>query len=179
MIQKIYQSGDPVLRLVAKKVLKIDKKVVEVVKDLKDTLAAQKEPEGVGLAAPQIGKSLRIFLAKYKELERLVINPEILEMSKKKPSHFAKATRGKEILEGCLSLPHYYGPLKRASKIKIKYLNELGKEIIEEFSDFNAQIIMHEIDHLNGVLFVDRLLEEKRPLYHVEGKKWEEVELLP
>lgn len=177
MIQKITQSGDEVLRLKAKKVIKIDKKIKEIIKDLRDTLSIQKNPEGVGLAAPQIGKSIQIFLAKYKDLDRLVINPEILEISKSKP-HSAKATRGKEILEGCLSLPHYYGPLKRASSVKLKYLNEDGKEIIETFTDFNAQIILHEIDHLNGILFVDRLLEEKKPLYKVTGKKWEEYELV-
>jgi peptide deformylase len=129
------------------------------------------------LAAPQIGKSLRIFLAKYQKLDRLVINPEILAISQKH-SKVGKKDKNKEILEGCLSLPHYYGPLKRENSVKLKYLNQRGEEVIEEFKDFDAQIILHEIDHLNGVLFIDRLLEKKKPLYHVDGKKWEEVELI-
>ena len=184
MIQKILQSKDPLLRQNAKKVAKVDKKVLGVIKDLKDTLKVQKEPEGVGLAAPQIGKSLRIFVADYKpslpsngkNFQRVVINPEILEISKSKTEDNKKSK--KEILEGCLSLPYYYGPLKRAARIKVKYLNEKGEEVIETFESFDAQIILHEIDHLNGILFVDHILEEKKPLYKVEGDEWEEVELI-
>ena len=176
MIQKILQSKDPLLRKKAKVVEKVDKKVLAVIKDLKDTLKVQKEPEGVGLAAPQIGKSLRIFVADYKDFQRVVINPVILEVSKSKAKDKKKSR--KEILEGCLSLPYYYGPLKRASKITVKYLNEKGEEITETFENFDAQIILHEIDHLNGILFVDHILEEKKPLYKVEGDQWEEVELI-
>lgn len=177
MIQKIVRSGQPVLREKAKKVIKVDKKIAEVIKDLYDTLATQKEPEGVGLAAPQIGKSLQIFLAKYKDFERIVINPEIISKSKvKKMSRDKKG--GKEILEGCLSLPFYYGPLERSQKVVVKYLDKNGREVTETFKDFNAQVILHEIDHLNGILFVDRLLESKKPLYKVTGKKWEEFELV-
>lgn len=154
---------------------------MDIIKDLKDTLKIQKEPEGVGLAAPQIGKNLNIFIADYKNFQRVVINPEILKMSEKQPRS-AKATRGKktnkEILEGCLSLPYYYGPLKRADKITVKYLNEKGVEITEDFEGFDAQIILHEIDHLNGTLFIDRLFEEKKPLYKVDGDEWEEIELV-
>ncbi|HLA04092.1 MAG TPA: peptide deformylase [Patescibacteria group bacterium] len=176
MIRRILQSGDPVLRKRSKPVAKIDKKVSGLIKDLKDTLKIQKAPEGVGLAAPQIGKNLRVFVADYKDFERIVINPKILKITKT-PGKVKKKTK-KEILEGCLSLPYYYGPLKRSPKIKVQYLNEEGKEIIEEFKDFDAQIILHEIDHLNGVLFIDRLLEEKKPLYKVDGEEWEEVELI-
>ncbi len=174
MQRKVVQSGNPVLRQIAKKVIKVDKKALNIIQDLKDTLKTQKEPEGVGLAAPQIGKSVRIFIADYNNFQRVVINPEILKTEKSKKK---KAKAKKEILEGCLSLPYYYGPLKRASKITLKYLNEKGEEIIEDFTDFNAQIIMHEVDHLNGILFIDRLLEDKKTLYKVDGDEWEEVEL--
>jgi peptide deformylase len=179
MIRKILQSGNPVLRATSNPVKKIDKKVAALIQDLKDTLAVQKDPEGVGLAAPQIGKKLQVFLADYKDFNRVVINPEILKIEKqtgKKPKKTAKSKR--EILEGCLSLPYYYGPLKRAAKIKVKYLNEKGEEITEDFEGFNAQIILHEIDHLNGVLFIDRLFQERKPLYKVDGDEWEEVELI-
>ncbi len=175
MVRKILQSGDPVLRKKAKKVVSVDKKTLEVIHDLKDTLSIQKEPEGVGLAAPQIGKSLRIFIADYKDFKKVVINPEILKIEKGKIKN--EKPSKKEILEGCLSLPFYYGPLKRAGKITVKYLSEKGEEIVEDFEGFNAQIILHEIDHLEGVLFIDRLLKEKKPLYKVDGDEWEEVEL--
>jgi len=177
MVQKIIQSGHKKLREVSKPVLKIDKKIIKLVQDLRDTLAVQKDPEGVGLAASQIGVNLRVFAINFKNLKRIIINPEIVEI-KVKP-HSAKASRGKnEILEGCLSLPHYYGPLKREDYVKVKYLDETGKEVVEEFKDFNAQIILHEIDHLNGFFFIDRLLEQKKKLYKLSKKdEWEEVEI--
>jgi peptide deformylase len=177
MIRKILPSNDPILRKKSKPVPVVDKKIKKIIKDLKDTLITQKDPEGVGLAAPQIGKNLRIFVANYKGFEKVVVNPEILKVEKKKSQNI-KAKNKREILEGCLSLPYYYGPLNRASKVTIKYMDENGKEAIETFEGFNAQIIMHEIDHLNGILFVDHLLKEKKPLYKVEGDEWEEVELV-
>lgn len=177
MIRKVLLSNDPILRRKSKPVIKIDKKTKDLIKDLKDTLGVQKDPEGVGLAAPQIGKNLRIFLAKYKNFERVIINPKVIEI-KEKP-HSAKVSKSKkEILEGCLSLPYYYGPLKRAPKITIEYLNEAGNPLTETFEGFHAQIIMHEIDHLEGILFIDHLLSEGKPLYKIEGDEWEEVELI-
>lgn len=174
MIQKVVDVKNPVLRQEAKVVTKIDKKVLALIKDMKDTLAVQKDPEGVGLAAPQIGKSFRIFIVSYKKLVRTVINPEIVEISRVSK----KQQRAKEILEGCLSLPHYYGPIARADKVKIKYLNEMGQEQVEEFNGFNAQIVQHEIDHLNGHLFIDKIIEQDAPLYKFDGDEWEEVELI-
>lgn len=175
MIQKIVQSGEPKLRNVSKPVVKFDKMVINLIKDLKDTLAVQKNPEGVGLAAPQIGKNLRVFVADYKNFKRVVINPEIVSISKEKMKDKSKRT---EILEGCLSLPHYYGPLKRSQSVKVKYLNEEGKEVVEEFKGFPAQIVLHEMDHLDGILFIDRLLEQNKGLYKLtEDDEWEEVDL--
>lgn len=176
MIRKIVLSSNPVLRKKSKPVVKIDKKIKELINDLKDTLSVQKDPEGVGLAAPQIGKNLRVFLAKDRNFERVIINPEILKIEKE--SHPAKKQSKKEILEGCLSIPYYYGPLERAPKITLKYLSESGKSITETFEGFHAQIILHEIDHLEGILFVDHIISENKPLYKVEGDEWEEVELL-
>lgn len=177
MIQKIVQSRNPILRQTSKPVIKIDKKIKGLITDLKDTLEVQKDPEGVGLAAPQIGVNLRVFVVDYKNFKRTVINPEVISISKKKYNSKNKK-KDSEILEGCLSLPHYYGPLKREQSVTIKYLDETGKETEEEFKDFNAQIMLHEIDHLNGVLFVDRLLEQKKKLYHLhKDDTWEEVEI--
>jgi len=174
MVRKIIQSGNPILRAKSRPVEKVDAKVLKLIQDLKDTLKIQKDPEGVGLAAPQIGKNLQIFLCDYKDFKRVVINPKILKISNFK-SQISNSK--KEILEGCLSLPYYYGPLKRAQTVKLEYLNEKGEKTIEEFKDFEAQIILHEVDHLNGVLFIDHLLKEKKPLYKVENDEWEEVEL--
>jgi peptide deformylase len=179
MIQRIIQSGEKKLREISKPVAKIDKKVKKLVADLKDTLEIQKDPEGVGLAAPQIAQNQRVFVTKYKDFERVVINPEIIDIKKIKESKKRKKhNHDNEILEGCLSLPHYYGPLKRAASVKLKYQDESGNTVEEEFKGFNAQIILHEMDHLDGVLFVDRLLEQKQKLYKLdENDEWEEVEL--
>ncbi len=177
MIRKILSSKEPSLRQKSRPVTKIDKKVSQLIADLKDTLRVQKDPEGVGLAAPQIGKNIRVFICNYKGFKRVIANPEILQIKEGK-LHSAKGTSGKkEILEGCLSLPNYYGPLVRAGEVTVKYLDESGKNLTETFTGFNAQIILHEIDHLNGVLFLDRLFEQKKPLYKVEGNEWEEVDL--
>ncbi len=177
MIKKIVDVKNPILRAKAKTVVKIDKKVKELIDNMKDTLESQKDPEGVGLAAPQLGKSVRVFVVSYKELKRVIINPVILEVSKEKKLSKTKKKKNK-ILEGCLSLPHFYGPIKRSSKIKIEYMDELGEKKSEEFTSFNAQIIQHEIDHLNGILFIDHILKQKAPLYKFGEDGWEEVELI-
>jgi len=176
MIRKILLAKEPSLRLPSKPVRKIDKKIIQIVNDLKETLATQKDPEGVGLAAPQIGKNLRIFVMLDDGEIRAIVNPEIVKISGSTGK--AKKTKKGDIMEGCLSLPHYYGPLKRSDHITLKYLSPEGKEVTEDFVGFTAQIVQHEIDHLNGILFVDRLLEVKKPLYKLEGDSWEEVELI-
>lgn len=180
MVRKIITVKSPSLRKKSKSIAKIDKKVKALLLDMKETLKAQKDPEGVGLAAPQIGKNLRVFLVNHEGIERVVINPEILETTKiaTKVAN-PKKKKKDEILEGCLSLPHYYGPLNRNQKIKIKYSDEEGKLITEEFTGFMAQIIQHEIDHLDGILFIDRIIEQKSPLYKFsKNGDWEEVKLV-
>jgi len=176
MIRKILSTKDPKMSQVCKKVKVIDKKVISITKDLKETLTVQKDPEGVGLAAPQIGENLRIFAMNDNGKIRVIINPEILEISKEKPKK--EKTDEKEIMEGCLSLPNYYGPLKRPQRVKIKYLGLNGTLKEEEFKGLSAQIVQHEIDHLNGVVFVNRLLEQKQPLYKLENDEWVEIELI-
>ena len=174
MVRKILSAKEPSLRRPSKPVEKIDKKIIQIVNDLKETLATQKDPEGVGLAAPQIGKNLRIFVASYAKASLVAINPEVVSVSGK----LSEASENKEqLMEGCLSLPHFYGPLRRASSITIKYLTPEGQEKVEQFTGFMAQIVQHELDHLKGVLFVDKLLEQKESLYKLVGEEWEEVEL--
>ncbi|MCK4588469.1 peptide deformylase [Candidatus Woesebacteria bacterium] len=171
MIRKIIGAKDPILRRVSKPIRKIDKKILSLIADLKETLLAQKDPEGVGLAAPQIGKNLQIFIMRPDDKLKTIINPEIISISKQKKGK-------KQIMEGCLSIPNYYSPLRRVEKIKIKYLTEDGKEKVETFEGFPAQIVDHEIDHLNGILFTDRVLEQKKPLYKLKADEWEKVDLI-
>jgi peptide deformylase len=175
MIQKIISVKDPRLREKSKAVEKVDKKTLLIIQDLKDTLKAQKDPIGVGLAAPQIGKNVRIFAIKPKEEIRIFINPEIISSNK----ILATQPKRKEekIMEGCLSLPNYYGPLERNNKITLKYLSESAEKKQENFEGFAAQIIQHEVDHLEGVLFIDHLIKQKKPLYELVNGEWEEIEL--
>ena len=175
MIRQVLKTTEPRLRDKSKPVKKIDKKIKLLVRDLKNTLSAQSNPEGIGLAAPQIGKYLKVFIIKPAKDIKTIINPKIVEISAKK---FSKKKKKEKIMEGCLSLPHFYGPLKRPPKIKIEYLDEDGNKKIDTFEGLEAQIIQHEIDHLEGVLFIDRLLEQKEKLYEYVDGEWEEVDLI-
>lgn len=175
MILKLVDIKAPVLRKKAKKVERVDKKVKQIIADMKETLLIQKDPEGVGLAAPQVGFGLQIFIISHKTYQEVVINPEIVEINEVIKS---KKTKN-NLLEGCLSLPHYYGPLKRAKEVTINFINEQGEKQTKTYKNFLAQIVQHEVDHLNGVLFVDRILEQNAPLYKFNGDDdWEEVELM-
>lgn len=177
MVREIIGVKDPRIRIKSKMVDKIDKKVIDLIKDLKDTLMVQKDPEGVGLAAPQIGKNSRIFAVLDNGKMQIFINAQIIKKGKNEKAEVKKIPKVKKFLEGCLSLPHFYGPIKREERIKVKYMNEEGNTFTENFYGFPAHVIQHEIDHLNGIIFVDRILEQNVPLYEIHGDKWEEVEL--
>lgn len=182
-VKRILQAKDPKLRQVSKPVVKLDKKTLQVIQDLQDTLKKQTDPPGVGLAAPQIGAFLRIFLLASGKSVTTFVNPEVLEISKKENDPLAKDDED-FTMEGCLSLPNFYGPVKRAYSVTVKY--QTPKKVasqwllVEEekvFKGFGAQVIQHEIDHLQGVLFVDRLLEQKRGLFVIKNNEWQEVGL--
>ncbi|OGM22238.1 peptide deformylase [Candidatus Woesebacteria bacterium RIFCSPHIGHO2_01_FULL_38_9b] len=175
MIREILDAKDKRLRGKSKTVAVIDKKVQTLIKDLKDTLVVQNDPDGIGLAAPQIGKNIMIFVMKPGKEIKTVINPEVVFISKKKEQ--AQDDQKKNIMEGCLSLPHFYGNIKRSQKIKIKFLDEKGQAHIQTFNGLDAQIVQHEIDHLNGRLFIDELIKQKKPLFEYKNGEWEEVEL--
>lgn len=172
MVKKIISIKDLRLRQKSKEVKKIDKKVKGIIKDLKDTLKAQKDPEGIGLAAPQIGKNIRIFVMKKKNNQILtVINPKIIKIGK------ITEKQTKSFLEGCLSLPHYYGDVKRANFLILEYQDEDGNKKRETFKGLEAQIIQHEIDHLNGILFSDHIIKDKKPFYKYNKGEWEKIEI--
>lgn len=172
MILKFVDIKDPILRQKAKQVTAIDKKILRLVADMQETLKAADDPEGIGLAAPQVGKSLQIFVVNFENIKRVVINPKVISIGQ------VKKTKKKEnTLEGCLSLPHYYGPIRRPDEITISYLNEKGEQKQEKFAGFVAHVIQHEIDHLNGTLFIDHILTQNAPLYLFDGDNFEEVKL--
>ena len=141
----IRQFGDPVLRQKAKRITKVDKSIRRLVNDMIETMH---DAPGVGLAAHQVGVSLRLLVVEATEGEiQVLVNPEIV-----------KASGERMLDEGCLSLPGYVGTVKRHEAVTVKAQNLDGKEIRIKANELLAQALEHEIDHLNGVLFVDRLV---------------------
>ena len=171
---EIVKAPKPVLSQKAKAVGKIDKQILDLIQDMKDTLLAAKDPEGVGLAAPQIGKSLQIFIIKplLNSAITVFINPRVTlleeDSPKKKNPHTGRAD---EQLEGCLSLQNIWGTVRRTPKVMVTYIDENGKQHTKTFSKFSAVIIQHEFDHLNGILFPKRVLEQQGKLYKSKKDK--------
>jgi len=148
------QTGteNKILRTKSERVGKIDKKIRKLIDNMEETLHAE---QGLGLAAPQVGKDIRVILARLNydtphEMVKPMINPEILFTSKE--TEIAE--------EGCLSLPNCFKPVERFKMIRVRFDDIRGTSQILELEDLNARIIQHEVDHLNGVLFVDRVKEE-------------------
>ena len=186
---KIVQGPNTVLSTIAAPIKKIDKSVKNLLKDMEVALASATDPEGVGLAAPQIGKSLQIFIVKEnpEAILKIFINPKIEKFidkpSIKKVAHQSKTTaavkkkagieKGVQ-LEGCLSLQDIWGVVKRADELVLSYQDETGKNHKRTFDGFLSVIIQHEVDHLNGILFPKRVLEQNEKLYKsIKNKKGE------
>lgn len=177
---------NPVLTTPAKSVASLDKKILTIIADMKKTLLEKANPKGVGLAAPQIGIPLRIFITKPTAEAQIevFINPQVLKLSKEKSEIKRPAenkTKGKvreKKLEGCLSIPNVWGYLKRSNRVNIRYTDLSGKTIDKEFSGFMATIIQHETDHLEGILFTRRVLEEGKLLYRIEADEKGEEKLV-
>lgn len=141
----IRKIGDPVLRTKAKPVENFTEKTENLIVNLIDTMH---DAEGLGLAATQIGVQLRAAVVEVNGDLLEIINPEVSE------------EEGKDIAEeGCLSVPERNGLVARAEKIKLTAYNRQGEKYVKEFSGLAARAILHEIDHLDGVLFVDKLVD--------------------
>lgn len=179
----------------AKPIKKIDQSILNLIEEMKKTLAATHDPEGIGLAAPQVGVSLQLFIIKPtpKAIEQVFINPVISRINadqnaEKRRNQRISASRSATIgasskkkkaptrLEGCLSLPQIWGDVVRYPTLTITYLDPKGLTRTEEYSGFTATIIQHEYDHLQGILFPRRVLEQKGKLYKSKkDEKGEEV----
>ncbi|MCX7820591.1 MAG: peptide deformylase [Brevinematales bacterium] len=145
--------GDPVLRKKAEEVKKIDKEILEIIENMKETLMNQ---SGVGLAAPQVGISKRIFivdLPQEKGTRRLILlNPKIIFYSKDKIV----------AEEGCLSFPGVWGNVERSNRVRVKGTLLSGKSTVIEGEGMFARVLQHEIDHLDGKLFIDYFSPEDK-----------------
>lgn len=144
-VLEIKTLPEPVLRQKAKRVTSIDASIKKLVADMRETLHA--DPGRVGLAAPQIGVSLRVVVIGLPDEEDMVlINPEIVKR------------KGERVVsEGCLSVPGYMGELTRAETVTAKWRNLNGKEVRVKAEGLLAQALEHEIDHLNGHLYIDHI----------------------
>lgn len=161
-MREILLLGDPALRQPAEPVAEVDDEVRELVRDLMDTMY---EADGIGLAAPQIGVSLRVFVYDVREPEApagALINPEIVERE--------GVVKGEE---GCLSVPGLSEIVERSERVVVRGLDAEGREVEIEAEELLARCLQHEHDHLDGVLFLDRVSPLKRRMLL---KKWRKME---
>jgi len=161
-VREIVQMGHPVLRQRAKKIHRVDASIHRLVDDLVDTVHAA---NGAGLAAPQIGVPLRAIVTNVDDSLQIVLNPEIVKESEEM----------EDGEEGCLSIRGWYGPVKRKERVTIRGLNVTGKPLKLKVEGWEARAFQHEIDHLDGILFIDRM--EDRSLLHQVTDDEEEQEL--
>ncbi len=143
-----------ILRTVSKPVPKIDKAIVKFVDKMKISMV---EEQGIGLAAPQVGKNIRVIIVrldadKKKFSDIGMINPEIIFFSE-------ETVLGEE---GCLSVPGFFDEVERSKEIIVKFLDVKNKEQGLRLENLNARVVQHEIDHLDGILFVDRIKEQNK-----------------
>ena len=145
-IRQLRYVNDPILRKKSREITKIDDRIKTLLDDMVETMH---ENEGVGLAAPQVGILRKAIVIDIGEGILKLINPEITEKE------------GENLdVEGCLSVPDRAGKVLRPEKVKVKYLDTDGKEQTIEGNGLLARALCHEIDHLNGILFIDKIVEE-------------------
>jgi peptide deformylase len=159
-IKDIRIFGDPVLRTKAIEVVDFDKELRQLVKDLTDTMV---DAPGAGLAAPQIGVGLRVFTYHIDDQLGHLINPS-LDLS----------SEMQEGEEGCLSFPGIFFDTPRALRLVAKGFNQYGEPVIIEGSELMARCIQHETDHLDGILFIDRMdkAQRKEAMKAIRDAEW-------
>ena len=144
MILEVVKLGEDILRQKAQPVPEVNDEIRQLAQDMFETMEAY---DGVGLACPQIGKSLRMFvLTADDDIKRVFINPQIIQTSSEMSDYD----------EGCLSIPQVYETITRPTKVTVQALNEKGRPFTLEADGLLARIIQHEYDHLDGILYIDR-----------------------
>lgn len=147
---KIHTLGDPVLYKKSVVIPDIDKKIVDLADAMLTTML---EGKGLGLAAPQVGENLRMFVCQVpNDVPRVFINPEIIGTAQEQIPYE----------EGCLSIPGIYADVTRPFGVSVQAWDTRGKPFTLDADEVLGRVIQHEIDHLNGVLFIDRLEEKKK-----------------
>lgn len=159
-LMEVINAPDIRLRVKTKPVKKINPRLIKTLKDMVKLTLTFKDPEGVGLASTQVGLGESFFVAKHGTKFISIINPKILSTGKKTKKYF----------EGCLSIPGTWGEVKRYLQIKVSYQDEKGQTITKPLKGVLAWIFQHEVDHLNGILFTERVLEQDGKFYKYTGK---------
>ncbi|HOO96802.1 MAG TPA: peptide deformylase [Caldisericia bacterium] len=142
-MKEIIREPNPLLRKKSKRITKITPEIRVLAKEMIDTMRHSERP-GVGLAAPQVGELIRLVVIAMGEVDYVLINPEIIEGDN---PHIFK--------EGCLSVPGIWANIIRPKRVKFRYTNLRGKQVEGEDDGFFARVLQHEIDHLDGKLFID------------------------
>jgi peptide deformylase len=178
---KIVTTPSTVLTTPSQPVASFDAKLTSLIKQMEETLVAQVDPQGVGLAAPHVGINLQVFIMKPDEDAELeaCINPKILEQIERKPAPVTEKKKRKKKdnkLEGCLSIPRIWGTVKRPDKVLLQYQTPDGTVKKEWYSGLKAIIVQHEVDHLHGVLFTQRALEQGSPLYEEKDDEFVKID---
>lgn len=147
-LRNIRINEDPILRKKCRKIESINERIVTLIKDMKETMY---EADGVGLAAPQVGILKRMAIIDVGNGPITLINPQIIKREGSQVDY-----------EGCLSVPGKQGKVKRPLKVTVKALNEKGEEFKLDGEALLARAICHELDHLEGILFVDKVIKERK-----------------
>ncbi len=161
MIKPILTIPNDKLRQRSEEITSFDKSLANLITDLSETLDSQTDPPGLGLSAPQINVFKRVFVAKIKNRIKAFVNPLIVKLSKKEVTY----------LEGCFSVPDFYGHVIRPAEIELKSCDMQGKKSKKNYRGLPARIIQHEIDHLDGVIFIDHVHAQNGKVFKVEKDK--------
>lgn len=170
MVRTIHKIGDPVLRRKAKKVEKVTKDIQKLIDDMIETMHAA---HGMGLAAPQVGVSQRVAVVEVEKSDDVpgsgtvyaLVNPEVIRQSE-------ETWRNQE---GCLSIPGWRGEVERPQRVTVKALDRSGNRVKLDVESWVARAFLHEIDHLDGVMFIDKLVSPDRMWRVEEGQEDQEV----
>jgi len=159
MLMEIFTNQNPLLRKSSSAVAKVTKEIRQLVANMEETMKAA---PGIGLAAPQVGQLIRIITADIGEGLIVVINPKVIKKSGKQT-----------FVEGCLSLPGIEAPVERASNVTVKGMNMSGRTFEINAEGLLATVLQHEIDHLEGKLFIDRVSDPNLITYKPKTPKEE------
>jgi len=163
MIRKLLRFPHPILRKKAKAVKKVTPEIVRLIDDMTETMQAA---PGVGLAAPQVGESVRVIVADIGEGPIALVNPKLVEKS-----------GSQTFTEGCLCLPGVEAPVERAAQVAVTGMDRSGKKVRIEAQGLLATVLQHEIDHLDGIVFIDRV-SDPGLIKHVPPEQEKKEELI-